>query len=107
LFRLAFFAALNLVLYWMPIYYWTTYPAGDDDRSGMLLFYADGVCPVTWILGILYYSQAWRAHPFPNGRRRAAFYIISSLLLLIILSTVIPQVKFHIEISREVHSFSP
>src|SRR5688500_13343710 len=58
LFRLASLAALDLVLYWRPIYYWTTYSPSGDDRDGGLLFYAMAFCPVSWILVGLCYALA-------------------------------------------------
>lgn len=108
LFRLAFLAALNLVLYWMPIYYWTTYPAGDDDRSGFALMYALAFCPVSWILGVVYYIQAWRNRSSSrSARSRNAFLIPCSLLLVIILSTLIPQVSLHVRYFQFTRQFSP
>src|SRR5437870_13006410 len=40
LFRLASLGALILVLYWLPIYYWTTYTPSGDERDRGLLFYS-------------------------------------------------------------------
>ena len=51
LFRLASLAALNLVLYWMPIYYWTTYQPSGDERDGGVLGPAMVLSPLSWILG--------------------------------------------------------
>src|SRR5258705_9775 len=51
LFRLASLTVLNLVLYWMPIYYWTTYQSCGDDRDGGVLFPSMVLCPLSWILG--------------------------------------------------------
>ena len=98
LFRLASLAALNLVLYWLPIYYWTTYTPSGDDRDGGVLFYSMVVCPVSWVLGAFCYAQAWRIRE--TVRHRAAFYAASSLLLLVVLSTLIPQVQFYIRMSQ-------
>jgi hypothetical protein len=104
LFRLAFLAALNLLLYWVPIYYWSTYE-DSDDRSGFVLMYALAFCPVSWILAVLCYIQACRSHSSLSARSRPAFFIVSSLLLLIVLSTVIPQMKLHLRYFEVMHSF--
>jgi hypothetical protein len=98
LFRLAFLAALNLVLYWLPIYYWTTYPPSGDDRDGGVLFFSMAVCPVSWVLGGLCYIQAWRVRQ--TVQYRVGFYVASSVLLLIVLSTLIPQAQFYLRVSR-------
>src|SRR5690349_4831445 len=47
LFRLGALAAGNLVLFWLPIYYWTTYRGSGDERDGGLLFPSLGFCPVS------------------------------------------------------------
>jgi hypothetical protein len=93
LFRLASLAALNLVLYWLPIYYWTTYTPSGDDRDGAVLFYALGFCPVSWVLGGLCYAQAWRI--YQTVQYRAGFYAASSLFLLAVFSTLIPMIKLY------------
>lgn len=98
LFRLASLAALNLVLYWLPIYYWTTYTPSGDERDGGVLFYSMGFCPVSWLLAGLCYAQAWRIRH--SVRHRVPFYFASSVLLLVVLSTVIPQVQFYFRMSR-------
>ena len=98
LFRLASLAALNLALYWLPIYYWTTYTPSGDDRDGGVLFYSMAFCPVSWVLGGLCYAQTWRVRETVGHRE--AFYVASSLLLLVVLSTLIPQVQFYVRMSR-------
>lgn len=100
LFRLASLAALNLILYWLPIYYWTTYTPSGDDRDGGVLFYSMVFCPMSWVLGGLCYVQVWRVHQTISARYRVAFYVACSLLLLVILSTLVPQVRFYISISQ-------
>ena len=100
LFRLAALAALNLVLYWMPIYYWTTYAPSGDERDGGVLFPSMLICPLSWILGGLWYAEVWRHHQLVSPRYRAAFQITSALLLLVVLSTIIPQVQFYVRMSR-------
>jgi hypothetical protein len=96
-FRLASLAALNVVLYWLPVYYWTTYTPCGDDRDGMVLIYSDAFCPVSWILGGLCYAQIWRRNQEVASRYRLPFQFGSTLLLLIILSTVVPQIRTEVE----------
>jgi len=98
LFRLTFLAALNLVLYWLPIYYWTTYTPSGDDRDGGVLFFSMAACPVSWVLGGICYVHAWRVRR--TIRRRVAFYVVSSILLLVVLSTLIPQIQFYVRMSQ-------
>lgn len=96
-FRLASLAAANLVLYWLPIYYSSTYTPSEDDRGGFALLPSIAFCPISWVLGILCYVQAWRGCQIVSPRYRVAFCITTSMLLLVILSTLIPQVRLFIE----------
>ncbi len=98
LFRLASLAALNVVLYWLPIYYWTTYEPSGDERDGDVLFFSMVVCPITWILGVFCYGQAWRNRE--TFHHSTPIRVTASLLLLTVLSTLIPQVKFYVWESR-------
>ncbi|MEY2466686.1 MAG: hypothetical protein QOD03_1207 [Verrucomicrobiota bacterium] len=105
LFRLASLATLNLVLYWLPIYYWTTYTPSGDDRDGGVLSFSMLFCPVSWVLGGLCYAQVWRVRQ--TVRHQAAFYVASSLLLLVVLSTLIPQVQFYVRMSQLLRDVAP
>jgi hypothetical protein len=100
IFRLASLAAINIVLYWMPVYYWTTYEPCGDDRDGSVLFPSMFLCPVTWVLAVLCYAQVWRCWRSIAPRYRMAFHCTSVLLLLTALSTLIPQAEFYVRISR-------
>jgi len=100
LFRLTSLAAVNLVLYWMPIYYWTTYESCGDDRDGGVLFPSMVFCPLTWILGGFCYSQVWRSSADISRRYRILFQLVSALLFLAVLSTLIPQVLFYLRVSH-------
>jgi hypothetical protein len=99
-FRLAALAALNLVLYWMPVYYWTTYEPSGDERDGGLLFPSMLFCPLSWVLAGLCYVQVWRPWHGVFPRYRVAFQIVSAILLVAALSTVIPQLQFYLRMSR-------
>lgn len=93
LFCLASLAAMNLTMYWLPIYYWTTYTSCGDDRDGGLLFPALVFCPFSWILGVIFYIQVWRQDLAPLSKHCWAFRVAASTLLLVVLSTVVPQIK--------------
>jgi hypothetical protein len=95
LFRLATLAALNLVMYWFPIYYYTTYTHTNDDRAGGELVLSEVFCPVSWIIGAFCYAQAWRAYRMVSPRYRVAFHIAAALLFLLILSTLGPYIRFY------------
>lgn len=99
-FRLAALAAMNLVIYWMPIYYWTTYEPSGDERDGGVLLPSMLLCPLTWILAGVCYIQVWRCWRSVAPRYRTAFHVVSVLLLLTVLSTLIPQVQFYVRMSR-------
>lgn len=100
LFRLGSLAAVNLVLYWMPIYYWTTYQPCGDDRDGGVLFPAMAFCPLSWILAGFCYSQVWRSSVQVPRQYRIPFHLASAFLFLCVLSTLIPQVMFYARVSR-------
>ena len=100
LFRLAFLAAVNLMLYWIPVYYWTTYQSCGDDRDGGVLFPSMLFCPLSWILGGFCYSQVWRSSVRVSREYRIPFHLASALLFLCVLSTLIPQVIFYARASR-------
>jgi hypothetical protein len=100
LFRLAWLGALNLILYWLPVFYWTTYTPSGDERDGGVLFYSMAFCPASWVLGVLCYAQVWRARFAVSRRYRLGFCIASSMLLMVILSTCIPQVSAYVRMSR-------
>lgn len=100
IFRLASLAAINLVLYWMPVYYWTTYEPSGDERDGGVLFPSMLLCPLTWILAGLCYAQVWCRWRSVAPRYRIAFHCVSVLLLLTVLSTLVPQVQFYVRMSR-------
>ena len=92
LLRLGFLSALNVVLYWLPVFYWTTYRSHADDLSRMLLIFALVICPLSWILGFVCYVQFWRIYRTASTRSRLAYCWAASLLFVVILSTVIPIV---------------
>ena len=98
LFRLASLAAANLVLYWLPIYYSSTYAPSDDDRSGFVLIPSIAFCPVSWVLGALCYVQVWQCRQAVPTRYKLPFWIITSMLLLVILSTIIGQARLYIDV---------
>lgn len=100
LFRLAFLAAVNLVLYWLPIYYWTTYQPCGDDRDGGVLFPSMAICPLSWIVAGFCYSQVWRSSLRVSHSSRIPFHLASAILFLTVLSTLIPQVLFYVSISH-------
>lgn len=100
LFRLASLAAVNFILYWMPIYYWTTYQPCGDDRDGGVLFPSMLLCPLSWILGGFCYSQVWRSSARIPRPYRILFHLGSALLFFGVLSTLIPQVLFYVSSSR-------
>lgn len=86
-FRLAVLAAFNIELFWFPIYYFTTYDPGNDDRGGLALLYALGFCPVSWILAWIWYAQVW--HGGLAVRSRLMFRITCTILVMIVFSTLV------------------
>jgi hypothetical protein len=94
LFWLGFLAALDVVLFWLPLWYWTTYEPGGDDRSGMLLFPAMAVCPVSWVLGTICFWQVWRRHEALSPSSRLASRAAATAFMLVIFSTFVMFVRF-------------
>ncbi len=85
-FRLATMAVLCLLFYWYPVYHWSTY-VDPDPRDGGALVFALFFCPISWIVGPIYYARAWRRDL--EIRNRGLFRIVCTVLLLIILSSLV------------------
>jgi len=86
-FRLATLAALNLLLFWYPVYYFTTYESGPDGREGLILIHLFWLCPASWVCGPYWYFQAWRrCHVL---RSPIIFRAVCTILLMIVMSTTV------------------
>jgi hypothetical protein len=101
LFRLGALAAGNLVLFWLPIYYWTTYQGSGDERDGGVLFPSLGFCPVSWVLGGICFLQVWRTPQPVSPRYRLAYRLGATLLMLVVLSTLVAFARFFIRMSGD------
>lgn len=90
IFQLWAMAVLDTILYWVPIYYWSTYDPGNDDRSGPILFFAVVCCPFTWILALVCLVQTYRSGMALPFRQRVAVWAGSLVPLFAIYSTLPP-----------------
>jgi hypothetical protein len=100
MFRLGLLAGLILVSYWLPIYYWSTYPPSGDDRDGGLLLPGVAFCPVAWLLGGISIAQAWLQSESLSSRDRRAFRFCAVMLMLVVLSPLPFIVLFMARIAR-------
>jgi hypothetical protein len=103
LFWLASFAALDLVVFWLPVFYFTTYEGSSDGNEGVLMFPATGICPASWVVGGICFWQVWRRHPALAPRHRLALRLVATLLMLIILSTLADFVWRTVSLSQRLH----
>ena len=99
-FRLAALAGIDTVLFWLPIWYWTTYQPSNDDRAGIVLVFAVMFCPTSWILGVMCYMQVWTRCREVEPRYRSVFTIGTTLLFAIIFSTFLAFVVFFVKLAR-------
>lgn len=88
-FELAVLAAFTLELFWLPIFYWTTYESCGDDRDGFVLLPGLLFCVVGCMLGPARYVQAWRRSREISARYRLPFQATCTTLLAVALSPLL------------------